>query len=84
MKIGDMMIYLPVLMIVMFALLIGGLVIKDMMITKECSALSECEEHKCFQDKSVMIFQQSAAALKYQNCLLEEQIQQNKQKGTKE
>ena len=72
MKIGDLMIYLPVLFMILFACLIGGLIIKDMMVTKECNTLSGCEVHKCFQDNSVTIFQQTSASLKYQNCLLEE------------
>jgi len=71
MKLMDLIIYLPVLMMILFGCLMGGLIIKEMMVTKECNALSGCEVHKCFQDNSVMIFQQTSASLKYQNCLLD-------------
>ena len=59
MKFDDVVIYLPILVMVLFFGLLGWMVIEDIIVTKECNALSGCEVHKCFQDNSVMIFQQT-------------------------
>lgn len=66
--------FLMIIPLILFFGLMVAIMIDDLAIHNECDKLDECESYKCIQEKGITLNQQNNAALKYQNCLLEEKI----------